>query len=202
MHPLRVAFLASNNGNSFRAIADEIRAGSVSATAVLLVSNKSNAPALDYARVHDIPCMHIATQGLEDVADQMLCAALDGAGVELVVLSGYLRKLGPLTLSAYEGRILNVHPALLPKYGGKGMYGRAVHQAVLDNHDRVTGATIHVVDGEYDHGRIVAAAQVPVEAGDDVESLERRVMQAECALFIETIRKLASRELQLPFQPI
>lgn len=93
---------------------------------------------------------------------------------------------------------MNVHPALLPGYGGKGMYGRNVHQAVLNNRERVTGATIHLVDAEYDHGRTIATAEVPIETSDDVISVERRVMQAECTLFVETIQKITTGALPLP----
>jgi phosphoribosylglycinamide formyltransferase-1 len=198
MSNLRIAFLASNNGTSFRAILDQIRTGHLDATAVLVVSNKANSAALAHAKECKVPNLHIPTKGVEDEADRTLHDALTQTGAELVVLSGYLRKLGPMTLSAFEGRILNVHPALLPKYGGKGMYGRNVHQAVLENREPITGATVHLVDAEYDHGRTIAIAEVPIEASDDVASIERRVMLAECTLFIETIRKIAARELSLP----
>ncbi|WP_272955122.1 formyltransferase family protein [Agrobacterium rubi] len=93
---------------------------------------------------------------------------------------------------------MNVHPGLLPKYGGLGMYGRRVHQAVLDNKEAETGATIHLVDGEYDHGRTLATVPVKISSSDDVVSIERRVMAAECALFIELIRRISVGELQLP----
>jgi phosphoribosylglycinamide formyltransferase-1 len=120
------------------------------------------------------------------------------AGAELIILSGYLRRLGPKTLSAFEGRILNVHPALLPKYGGAGMYGRKVHQAVLDAGELMTGATIHLVDADYDHGRVIAAKAVRIHSSDDVAVIERRVMQAECDLFVQTIQRIVAGELSLP----
>lgn len=101
-------------------------------------------------------------------------------------------------MAAFDRRILNVHPGLLPKYGGLGVYGRRVHQAVLENGDAETGATIHLVDGEYDHGRTVATATVQVDPLDDVLSLEKRVMDAECDLFIEVIGRITVGELRLP----
>lgn len=198
MSKLRIAFLASNNGTSFRAILDDIRNGNLSAEAVLVVSNKPSASALFHAQEFGIPAMYIPTKDVEDEADEKLCEVLTEAGAELVVLSGYLRKLGARTLAAFEGRILNVHPALLPKYGGKGMYGRTVHKTVLENGEDKTGATIHLVDAEYDHGRTIAVAEVPIVSNDDIASIESRVMQAECRLFIETIGKIAVGELSLP----
>lgn len=195
---LRIAALASNNGSSFRAIAEAIAGGRLNAAISLLVSNRPGAPALDYARASRIPALYIPTKGVEVEAEETLHAALVEADAELVVLSGYLRRLGPKTLAAFEGRILNVHPALLPKYGGVGMYGRKVHQAVLEAGEPVTGATIHLVDAEYDHGRVIAATEVRVNSSDDVDAIERRVMQAECDLFIQTVERIAKGELSLP----
>jgi phosphoribosylglycinamide formyltransferase-1 len=195
---LRIAALASNNGSSFRAIAEAIAGSRLNAIISLLVSNRPGTPALDYAKASRIPALCIPTKGVESEADEKLHAALVEAGTELVILSGYLRRLGPKTLSAFEGRILNVHPALLPKYGGVGMYGRKVHQAVLDAREPVTGATIHLVDAEYDHGRVIAVTEVSVNSPDDVTAIERRVMEAECALFIQTIQRIVAGELSLP----
>ncbi|QND48211.1 phosphoribosylglycinamide formyltransferase [Rhizobium lusitanum] len=200
MKTLRIAALASNNGSSFRAIADAIAIGRLSASISLLVSNRINAPAFDYAKAHRIPALYIPTKGVEAEADEVLKEALVAADTELVILSGYLRRLGPKTLSTFEGRILNVHPALLPRHGGAGMYGRKVHQAVLDAREPVTGATIHLVDAEYDHGRIIAATEVRINPSDDVAAIERRVMQAENDLFIQTVQRVAVGELSLPLQ--
>lgn len=196
---LRIAALASNNGSSFRAIAAAIDEGRLDAAVVsLVVSNRSNASALDHARGRGIATLHIPTKGVEHAADEMLRDALIAANADLVILSGYLRKLGPKTLSAFQGRILNVHPGLLPGYGGPGMYGRRVHQAVLEAGEAVTGATIHLVDAEYDQGRIIAVEEVRIDPSDDAAALEQRVMQAECALFIQTVERIAAGALSLP----
>ena len=114
------------------------------------------------------------------------------------MLSGYLRQLGPVTLARFAGRILNVHPGLLPRFGGHGMYGRRVHEAVLGAGVAESGATIHVVDEEYDHGPVVAARTVPVLAGDTAETLEARVTALEPSFFVETLGRIASGELTLP----
>jgi phosphoribosylglycinamide formyltransferase-1 len=115
-----------------------------------------------------------------------------------VILSGYLRKLGPAILAAFDGRILNVHPALLPKFGGKGMYGARVHEAVLAQGETQTGATIHLVDAEYDHGRTIAQSRIAIEPGDGVQEIQAKVMKAESSLFVETVRRIADGELKLP----
>jgi len=198
MGGLRIAFLASNKGTSFRAVWKAIQSKQMDAQAVALVSNRANSPALLFAEEHGVPSFLIPTKGVEADADNKLRQVLVERRADLVVLSGYLRKLGPTTLDAFEGRILNVHPGPLPEYGGLGMYGRKVHQAVLDNGERSTAATVHLVDAEYDHGRTVATKVVPIGLADDIAALESRVMDAECVLFVDTIRKIAAGELRLP----
>jgi phosphoribosylglycinamide formyltransferase-1 len=118
-------------------------------------------------------------------------------GTNLVVLSGYLRPIGPNVLSRYSRRIVNVHPALLPKFGGQGMYGPRVHEAVLASGETMSGATIHLVDSDYDHGQIIAQAEVPVLFDDDVESLARRVEEAETQLFVQTLSQIAGGSITL-----
>lgn len=196
--PLRIAFMASNSGSSLRAIVQAIHDGKLRACACLVVSNKSTATAIDFAVANSIPSVCIPTQPDEDAADEALLKEFQNVKAELVILSGYLRKLGPRTLEAFEGRILNVHPALLPKFGGKGMYGRRVHQAVFDAGEVLTGATVHLADGEYDHGRVIAHQKVEITPADTVETIERNVMQAECALLVETVSRIIAGNLTLP----
>lgn len=195
---MNLAFLASNNGSSLRAIVAAIEAGQLPATPRLVVSNRKAAPALEFGRAHGIATLCIPTSADPDRADRRLATALSGAGADLVVLSGYLRKLGPATLQAFAGRILNIHPALLPSYGGRGMYGRRVHEAVVAAGERETGATVHLVDDEYDHGAVVAQVRLPIALGETPESVERKVMAAEPGLFVETLQRVASGDLNLP----
>lgn len=194
---MNLAFLATNSGTSMRAIVAAISAGELAATPVLIVSNKKESAALAFARDHAIAHQHIPTMKDEAGADAALCAALKDARADLVILSGYLRKLGPLTLAAFQGRILNTHPALLPKYGGQGFYGRRVHEAVIAAGERETGATIHVVDEEYDHGPVIAQHIIPIDSVDDAESIERKVTAAEPAFFVQTLKRIASAEIVL-----
>ena len=196
--PLKLGFLASKNGTSMRAIVEATRAGVLPAEPRLVVSNNRNAPALEFAAERGVPSLVIPTQADPDAADQALCAALETAGVELVILSGYLRRLGPQTLGRYRNRILNIHPGLLPEFGGEGMYGRRVHEAVLAAGACESGATIHAVDEIYDHGPVIERRTVPVLPHDTAEQLEARVAAMEPGFFIETLARIASGDIALP----
>lgn len=197
MPTLRLGFLASHNGSSMRAIVAAARAGDLDAKPLIVISNNADAKALIFARDAGLAVRHISatTEGGAEAADRTLRDTLLDEGVEWVVLSGYMRKLGPATLAAFPGRILNVHPALLPKFGGHGFYGRRVHEAVLASEDVISGPSIHIVDEAYDHGPVLAQAELPVLPTDTVETLEARVIAAEPALYIETLRRIASGAL-------
>jgi phosphoribosylglycinamide formyltransferase 1 len=190
--PLNIGFLASGNGSSARAVAAAIGAGELAAEARLLVSNNRSAPALAFAEESGIPALNIATQADPDAADARLAEAMASHGVELIVLSGYLRQLGPKTLSRYAGRILNIHPGPLPQFGGHGMYGRRVHEAVIAAGVAESGICIHLVDEEYDRGPVIARMSVSVEPGETAESLESRVTGLEPAFFVETLCRIAN----------
>jgi phosphoribosylglycinamide formyltransferase-1 len=194
---LRLGFLASGNGTSARAIVGAIKAGDLPAEARLLVSNNRKAPALDWAREAGVPVLCIPTQADPEGADESLAAEMAEHGVELIVMSGYLRKLGPATLARYAGRILNIHPGPLPQFGGHGMYGRRVHEAVLAAKARESGVAIHLVDEEYDRGPVLAQRAVPVEPGDTAEMLEARVTAVEPRFFVETLKRIAEGKLAL-----
>lgn len=195
---LKLGFLASGNGSSARAIVAAARAGELAAEPRLMVSNNRTAPALAFAEEAQIPGLCIPTQADPDAADARLAYEMAAHGVELIVLSGYLRRLGPRTLRRYAGRILNIHPGPLPRFGGQGMYGRRVHEAVLAAGVPESAATIHLVDEEYDHGPVIARRAVPVLAGDTPETLQARVAAIEPGLFVETLQKVASGALKLP----
>jgi phosphoribosylglycinamide formyltransferase-1 len=195
---LKIGFLASNNGSSMRAIVQAIEAGELGAEARLVVSNKREAPALAFAQAHGVPNEVVPTAKDPAAADARLAAALKGAGVELVVLSGYLRKLGPEMLALYAGRVLNIHPGPLPRFGGHGMYGRRVHEAVAAAGLAESAVTVHVVDGEYDHGPTVMALPVPLAAGDDAGTIEAKVTAAEAGVFVDVVRRISEGSLKLP----
>lgn len=178
---LRAAVFASGRGSNFRVLADH---GSAEWDVTLLVCNRRDAGALGLAEERGIPSRVISVEGRspDQVAAETL-RELTGARIDLVLLAGYLKLIPPAVVEAYRDRMLNVHPALLPSFGGKGMYGRHVHEAVLAAGVRVTGPTIHFVDERYDRGRILAQWPVPVLADDDATRLARRVNEAEHHLF-------------------
>lgn len=196
--PIKLGFLASRNGSSFRAIVEAIEEGFFAGEARLLVSNNRTAPALEFAREKNIATEVIPTQADATLADARLAEVMTAAGVELIVLSGYLRRLGPVTLERYRNRIVNVHPGPIPEFGGEGMYGRRVHEAVIAAAVPETAITIHLVDEEYDHGPVLGRWAVPVRPGETVESLEGKVTAMEPWLFVETLQKIAAGELVLP----
>jgi phosphoribosylglycinamide formyltransferase-1 len=196
---LRLGFLASHNGSNMQAVIDACREGRLHAHPTVAISNNSDSGALARARREGIPAFHLSgrTHPGPGALDQAICAALTSHEVEVVCLAGYMRRLGPRTLAAYRGRVLNIHPALLPKFGGEGCYGEAVHRAVLAAGERESGATVHLVDAEYDHGPILAQARVPVLEGDTPETLAARVLEQEHRLYAETLQRIAAGEIVL-----
>ena len=200
MSKLRLGFLASHGGSNVQAIIDACRAGDLHAAPRVVISNNSGSEVLRRAAREGVPGFHLST--LTHSKPENLDAAIERVlvehGVELVALGGYMKKLGPRVLARYRGRVLNVHPALLPAYGGQGMYGERVHAAVLEAGERVTGVTVHLVDDEYDQGAVLAQAEVPVLAGDTVESLRERVLRREHRLYPETLQRIATGDIELP----
>jgi phosphoribosylglycinamide formyltransferase-1 len=162
-----------------------------------VISNNGDAEALLRAGRDGIPHYHRSTKTHPnpDQLDAEILRVLRQHRAEWVILAGYLRKLGPKTLAAYRGRVINIHPALLPKYGGQGMYGAHVHEAVLAAGEKETGVTIHRVDEEYDHGAIVAQCRVPVLAGDTVETLSQRVLACEHRFLVETLERIIAGDV-------
>jgi phosphoribosylglycinamide formyltransferase 1 len=199
----RLGFLASHNGTNMRAIVAACRDGRLCATPAVLISNNREAAAMVWARDHGVPSEHISAtaKGSEAAADAAIAEQLMAHRVDLVILAGYMRKLGPATLRAFHNRILNVHPALLPKFGGQGMYGAHVHNAVLEAGEAETGVTIHLVDDAYDHGPVVAQAAVPVHSGDTAETLAARVQAREQTLYPEVLAQIFCGALDLDALP-
>ncbi len=195
--PLKLGFLASGNGSSARAIVAAIKAGDLAAEARLLVSNNKSAPALAFAAEEGVAALNIPTQADPDAADGRLAEAMAAHGAEIIVLSGYLRQLGPRTLERYAGRVLNIHPGPLPAFGGHGMYGRRVHEAVIAAGVAESGICIHLVDAEYDRGPVIARRSLTLAPGDTAEALEARVTALEPGFFVETLREIAEGRLSL-----
>jgi phosphoribosylglycinamide formyltransferase-1 len=197
---LRLGFLASHGGSNMQAILDACQDGRLTAAPAVVISNNSGSQSLTRARRAEVPAYHLSgkTHPEPDALDAAILDVLHRHQVNLVILVGYMRLLGPKTLAAYQRRILNIHPALLPSFGGKGLYGPAVHEAVLSAGDSETGVTIHVVDEQFDSGPIIAQVTVPVEKDDTTESLAARVLAQEHLLFVETLQRIERGELELP----
>lgn len=196
---LTLGLLASHRGSNVQAVVEACRSGRVDARPGVVISNNANSGVLQFAELAGIPARRIGGPAFADdrIRDAAILEALRSHGVDLVLLLGYMKLLGPKTTVAYRGRILNTHPALLPRYGGKGMYGARVHEAVLAAGEVETGVTVHVVDEEYDHGAIVAQCRVPIARGDTVDSLSARVLEREHAFLVETLQRIATGEFRL-----
>jgi phosphoribosylglycinamide formyltransferase 1 len=200
---MNIAFLASHNGSNMQAVVDACRDGRIPATPCVVVSNNSGSGALARANREGIPHYHLSglTHPDPNDLDEAILQVLKRHNSYLVILAGYMCRLGKLTLAGYRGRILNIHPALLPKYGGKGMYGLAVHKAVLAAGEKYTGVTIHVVDEEYDHGRILAQCKVAISPEDTADTLAQRVLETEHTFLVDTLSRIIAGEIPLPGNP-
>ena len=199
MATLHLGFLASHGGSNMQAIIDACKDGRLVAKPCVVISNNSDSMALQRARNEGIPWYHISSVTHPGPAeDAEILRVLKGHGVDTVILAGYMKQLGTTSLQAYRGRILNIHPALLPKFGGKGMYGKRVHEAVLAAGEKVTGVTIHVLDENYDTGPIINQCQVPVLENDTADTLAERVLKHEHRLFAETLQMISDGRIRLP----
>jgi phosphoribosylglycinamide formyltransferase-1 len=188
----RLGILASHRGSNFQAIIDACERGQINAKPVLAISNNSQSMALTRARQAGIKALHISGVTHPDDHDQAIADALTEQGIDLVITAGYMKKLGPVTLARFTGKIINVHPSLLPRHGGPGMYGLKVHQAVIDAGDHETGISIHRVESDYDSGPVIAQVRIPVASDDTAVSLAQKVIQREHALLVSTLASLVS----------
>jgi phosphoribosylglycinamide formyltransferase 1 len=193
---MRLGVLASHEGSLLQAVIDACRSGDIEGSVAVVISNNSKSGALRRAREFGAAAAHLSAITHPDPAalDHAICRTLAEHRADWVLLAGYLKRLGPETLQAYAGRILNTHPALLPRYGGRGFYGRRVHQAVLDAGEQESGATLHLVEDEYDSGPVIAQARVPVATQDTAAELEDRVKAVERKLLIDVLGALARGE--------
>lgn len=202
MARLRLGVLASGRGSNFNAILTSIRGGKIDADVCVLVSNKKSAGALAIASQNGIPSFFLSFKKFDSPQeyDAELCKVFTKYKVNFVVLAGYLKYLTPEFINNYKNRILNIHPALLPSFGGKGMYGHHVHSAVLQRGCKVSGVTVHLVDEIYDHGPIIMQKTVPVEEGDTEETLAARVLKVEHEIFPKALKLFAEGRIHLEGQ--
>jgi phosphoribosylglycinamide formyltransferase-1 len=188
---MKISFLASHGGSSAKFLIGAMCAGKLAAEPGMVVTNNRDSAIFHWCLDNAIDVRHISakTHRGDENADEAIALVLTEAGTDFVVCSGYMKTIGPQTLAAFPNRILNIHPALLPNFGGKGMYGDHVHAAVLAAGDQESGATVHVVSSGLDEGPVVLQRKVPVLPGDTVETLRARVQAVEPELYLDALQK-------------
>lgn len=199
MGKLNLAVLCSGGGTNLQAIIDAREKGELSAEIKIVISNNSKAFALERARKHNIKSLHLSHRqfGTPEEFDQKLLEVLKENQIDMIVLAGYMKILSPTIIRAYKNRILNIHPALLPHFGGPGMYGSHVHEAVIKSGVKITGVTVHIVDEIYDHGAIVMQKPVEVKDDDTPETLAERVLKVEHQTYKEAIQLFAEGRIEV-----
>lgn len=197
---MNIGFLASHGGSNMQAIIDACKSGKLKATPAVIISNNKDSGAIARAKAEGVPYYYLSGKthpGPEELDEAILSTFLHYQ-IDVIVLAGYMKKLGAKTLAHFRGRILNIHPALLPKFGGEGMWGIHVHEAVIAAGEKESGVSIHFVDENYDTGVIIAQTRVPVMPDDTPETLAARVLIQEHILYPATLQKIVSGEIPFP----
>ncbi len=196
---MNIAIFASGRGSNFQAILSAIDAGLLSARITVLISNKSDAGALDIARARKIQTSHLSQKMFpsEEALTEAMLNVLSQQRAELLVLAGYLKKIPLQVVRRYRNRIVNIHPALLPLFGGSGMYGHFVHEAVIASGMKVSGATVHLVDEEYDRGPIVMQKTVEIIQEDTPDLLTAKVLKIEHEIYPLAIKAFAEGKIKI-----
>jgi len=199
MNCFNLGFLSSHSGSNVQAIVDASKNGLICSVPKTIISNNSNAFVLERGKIEEIPSFHISSKNFDDEnqLDNALISKFEENNVNLIILAGYMKKIGSKFISHYKNRILNIHPALLPKYGGEGMFGSNVHKAVYSNNEIESGATIHLVDGEYDNGKILNQMKVTLNNDETPETIAAKVLKIEHLLYYSTIKKIEIGEIKL-----
>lgn len=178
-----------------QAVIDACKNKKINAKVVLVISNNSDAYALERAKNEKIDNYHVSEYKYKEGFIDKLLELLAKYEINLVLLAGYMKKLPKEIVERYK--VLNIHPALLPKYGGRGMYGERVHKAVLEAKEKESGCTVHVVDEHYDNGKILNQIKVPVLENDTVETLAKRVLEQEHIIYVDTVKKILTKEIEI-----
>jgi phosphoribosylglycinamide formyltransferase-1 len=196
---LPVAFFVSGEGTTLDGIAERVAQGDLPVRIVLVVADREATPGLARAQARGLPTCLAPFRGTDPSAwSEVVDAALRRAGAEAVVLAGFLSVLPNEFLGRWRGRIINLHPSLLPKFGGRGLYGARVHRAVLEAHESESGATVHVVTDDVDRGPILAQVRLALRPDETVDSLRARLHPHEVTVLAETLRRLADGTIPLP----
>jgi len=190
----KIVVLASGSGSNFQAIIDSIENKRLHAEVAGLIAGKPGIGAIERAETHRIPVKVIPADADPDFLTTFLLETLDQWSPDLIVLAGFLKKIPGKVVDRYRDQIINIHPSLLPRYGGKGFYGIHVHEAVVQSGDRESGCTVHYVNEKYDDGSIIGQRRVPVLQDDTPESLAARVLKEEHSLLPQIINRLLNSE--------
>jgi phosphoribosylglycinamide formyltransferase-1 len=188
---MNLAFLVSGNGSTMQAIVEACQQGVIKAKPALVVTNNPQALAITRAAQVQVPIFILPPKALGANYYGFINALCKSYAIDLIVLAGYLLRVKAPLLTDFSKKIINIHPALLPKFGGQGMYGQQVHTAVLAASEKETGATVHWVDEQYDHGEIIAQARIPIEKNDTPLSLAMRLLPVEHQLLISVLQKIS-----------
>jgi phosphoribosylglycinamide formyltransferase-1 len=196
---MNCAVFASGSGTTFQSLIDRWREGSMAARLRLFISNNSTCTAMQRARDVDIPAVHLPPSRYEseEAYTEDCMRTLRAHDTDMIVLAGYMRKIPAAVVQAYHQRILNIHPALLPAFGGKGLYGSRVHEAVLAYGAKVSGMTVHLVDEHYDHGPVVLQKVTDVYDDDTPRTLAARVHELECAWYWRCVDAVAKGSISV-----
>lgn len=196
---MNIAVFASHGGSDLQAIIDGCKSKEIKANVAVVISNNENSMALQRARNENIPSYHLSAKkfGCEELLANKILDVLSKYDVDMIFLAGYMRMLHVSILRKYHNRVFNIHPALLPKFAGKGMFGIHVHTAVIEAKESETGVTIHRVNEEYDSGEIVAQTIVPVLEDDTPELLAARVLEKEHVFLVEVISNIVNGKIAL-----
>ena len=197
--PLFLAAFASGTGSNFRAVVEAIESGELDAVAVGLISNNPDAGAVEFARCKNIPHAIVNRKRYpgQKEHDAKILSMLEAWHANFIILAGYMKKISPEIVEKYKNSILNLHPALLPSFGGKGMYGLSVHEAVIEYGVKYSGVTVHVVNNEYDAGPIVLQRIVPVHDVDTPEALQQRILKEEHEIYKDAIQLVADHRVTI-----
>ncbi|MEG2561888.1 MAG: phosphoribosylglycinamide formyltransferase [Clostridia bacterium] len=187
-----IAVFVSGSGSDMQSIIDNCENGNINGNVVCVVSNKSGIFALERAKKHNIPSKVFEQKTFGDIIerDNAIVEYLAPYNIELIVLAGYLSIVTSVIINKYPNKIVNIHPALIPKFCGKGMYGMRVHEAVIAAGEKESGATVHYVDEGADTGKIIAQEKVKILENDSAESLQKRVLELEHKLLPQVVAKL------------
>lgn len=196
---LNIAVFASHNGSNLQAIIDACRLGVLKANVCVVLSNNSDSRALQRAAEAGIDSFHVSakTLGSDEALDAEIGQILDSHNADIIFLAGYLKKIGKNVLKKYHNRVFNIHPALLPKYGGKGMFGMNVHKAVIEAKEAVSGITIHRASQEYDDGEIVAQTMITISPNDTAETLAEKILAREHTFIVEVLNQIVDGTISI-----